>query len=158
MKKIPILVMAFIFSAGILMACSPDYVKDIGKQDANGIKSSFDKLNQTEAISLTIDNVDAASISLSFVNSGSDDFSFGDYYALEYQKDDNWYVLPYAAEEDIGFNDIAYELAAGQTVAWHTDFSGFYGELAPGHYRIIKDVMGDTDGEIFSFAAEFEIK
>ena len=108
---------------------------------------------------MTIQEVSPQGITLQLNNSGTGYFSFGEYYALEYQKDDQWYVVPYATEENIGFNDIAYVLEAGQSMVWSTDFTNFYGELAPGHYRVIKDAMkSDDSNEILSLSVEFDLE
>ncbi len=73
----------------------------------------------------------------------------GDAFVLQHKKDGQWEAVP-AIVENYAFNAIAYMLPAGETREQELDWEWLYGKLAPGEYRIGKDVddfraTGDFD-------------
>ncbi len=73
-------------------------------------------------------------------NCGEETITFGAPYTIEVYRDGAWRSLP--AAEDVGWNDIAYQVAPGET--WGNSFSFFpydY-EVSDGYYRLIKEVGG----------------
>ena len=73
----------------------------------------------------------------------------GDAFVLQHKKDGQWETVP-AIVENYAFNAIAYMLPAGETREQELDWEWLYGKLAPGEYRIGKDVddfraTGDFD-------------
>ncbi len=86
----------------------------------------------------------------------------GDWYALYTEENGEWKELPFIVADDInvGWNSVAYMIPKGGQVPFEVNWEWLYGKLAPGKYRINKEVMdfrdtGDFDKKIYSL--EFEI-
>ena len=61
----------------------------------------------------------------------------------------------------MGWDAVAWSISMGSMTEWQVDWEWLYGSLAPGHYRIGKEIMnfrgtGDYDKEMYY--AEFEIE
>ena len=70
-------------------------------------------------------------------------------FALEQSVDGQWQPVP-LLNGDICWDSVAWIIPADETVAWETDWTHVYGELAPGTYRISKEIFlyrapGDYD-------------
>ena len=94
------------------------------------------------------------SYSYDITNNTEDTITFGSAYSIELYADGAWRSLPVL--DDVGWNDIGYEAAPGETVRnafsfWQYDFT-----VADGTYRLIKSVtLGD--GEERLLCREFSI-
>ncbi len=96
--------------------------------------------------------------------SPSGELNTGSYYALEQEVQGVWCVVEYsedARSKEIGWTAEAWIIPMNDTVEWEVDWEWLYGSLAPGHYRIGKEIMdfresGDFDKGIYY--AEFEIE
>ena len=81
----------------------------------------------------------------------------GDDFAIQVKEDGRWEEAPIVVEGDYGFHDIAYTIPSDDTTRRELDWEWLYGELAPGEYRIRKNVMdfrgtGDYDTyEIYAY-------
>ena len=90
----------------------------------------------------------------SVTNNTEETVIFGQQYSIEMLSDGEWKSLPML--EDVGWNDIGYEAAPGETVSnsfsfWPYDFS-----VVEGTYRLIKTVtLGD--GEARLLCREFSV-
>ena len=80
----------------------------------------------------------------------------GDWYALYEEKDGEWIEIPYKLQTlDIAWNSVAYLIPKGGSYEMEVNWEWLYGKLAPGKYRINKEVMdfretGDFDEKIYS--------
>lgn len=119
-------------------------------------------VNNTESVSMTIkeDSVLASGITLLFKNNTDKELTYGEFFVLEKQMDDEWYEMPIIFEGYYGFTAIGLVLKPSQTREWSVDWEWLYGKLASGDYRIVKGIseIKDTgDNENFQLAAEFTI-
>ena len=80
----------------------------------------------------------------------------GDWYALYEEKDGEWIEIPYKLQTlDIAWNSVAYLIPKGGSYEMEVNWEWLYGKLAPGKYRMNKEVMdfretGDFDEKIYS--------
>ncbi|MBQ2940908.1 MAG: GerMN domain-containing protein [Clostridia bacterium] len=81
----------------------------------------------------------------------------GDWYALYKEEAGEWKEVPYAIEDgvNVGWHSIAYMIPKGGSYEMEVNWEWLYGKLAPGKYRINKEVMdfretGDFDEKIYS--------
>lgn len=99
-------------------------------------------------------------ISLLFTNDSELNITYGDSYSLQTYRDGCWYEVGYIIE-NWAFTCIGYELPPGSSGGWGTRYAHFHGELTPGTYRIVKDVLdfrGTGDYTEYYIGAIFEIK
>lgn len=96
-----------------------------------GVKMRINKLSKTGA---TIEFVDVD-------DSKNQELFFGEEYYIEKKTENGW---EQAKEVELMFIDIAYVVPAGESAVIDVDWSGSYGELEPGEYRISKGVSGKT--------------
>lgn len=82
-------------------------------------------------------------------NTGERAISFGAEYAVEVERNGQWYALPLA--ENAGWNEIGYVVAPGEV--WENSFSflPYRYTVSDGHYRLIKEIGGKR------YCAEFQI-
>ena len=59
---------------------------------------------------------------------------------------------------DMAFEDIGYSADREDTFVWQTDWSHFYGKLAAGTYRIVKEIRKAGDGTKHMMSAEFVVE
>lgn len=109
-------------------------------------------------------------VQVDFLNRGEKTFTFGKAYSLEYQQDGEWYKVPM----DLAFTQEAIYLGPSEdlverslNVLVHSDnYSDIYdlgaiGKLPAGHYRMIKELVAQTDegaGDKYCVAAEFDLE
>lgn len=101
-------------------------------------------------------------IKLNVENKSANEFYYGEDFSLEQEVDGKWSLV--APKEDIFVIEIAYILE-GNGKGQITSHLDHYGELADGHYRIVKNMTKQTSGEgessdqpeSYLLAAEFNI-
>ena len=84
---------------------------------------------------------------------------FGRYYRLEILVDDMWEQVPYVKDPP-RFTAEAIGLYPRSIVRFSIDWEDIYGQLPPGHYRVVKEFMGFKDNgeqDEALFYAEFVI-
>ncbi len=85
----------------------------------------------------------------------------GSYYRLEYyeSKSDEWIELSHGID-NLAWTMEAWMIPCGQSVEWNVDWTFLYGNLEPGYYRIVKEIMdftGTGNYEEAEYFATFEI-
>lgn len=84
---------------------------------------------------------------------------YGSDFALQKLVDGEWRALPFAIENG-AFTMEAYNLPKGEPRALEIQWDWLYGELPPGEYRMVKNVMdfhGTGDFEQYPLTAEFSV-
>ncbi len=106
--------------------------------------------------------LDTTKIQLTFENNTDTNFIYGDAYELYELSDETgaWQPVPVLAQ--VGWHDIAHILAAPKTGEPHftdtLDLEKLYGELADGHYKIVKKFHKENDAAAEQVVAvEFDI-
>lgn len=90
------------------------------------------------------------------------ELSTGTYYVLERKEVDIWIpVADILDGKEVGWDEVAWIISMNDVTEWEVDWEWLYGKLAPGRYRIGKEIMdfrgtGDYDKEMYY--AEFEIE
>lgn len=90
---------------------------------------------------LTVQKVEDGIATVLIDNQSGYTMSYGEAYSLEQEQDGQWQELP--AQEELSFHDLAHELQDLEQATITCDLT-YWGELAPGHYRL---VLGDLTGE-----------
>lgn len=113
-----------------------------------------EEVNTLEGLSLLIDEASVTSTGLSYEidNQSDEDFSYGQDYSVQKQKDGKWYVLegnPIAITMELLW------LPAGERAVHEVNWEGSFGKLAKGHYRLVKNLGTDEAG--YYVAGEFTI-
>lgn len=87
------------------------------------------------------------------------ELQYGQEFGLEREEEDgSWAEVPVALEGEYGFHAIAYLIAADDTTEEEIRWEWLYGRLAPGNYRLRKEVMdfrGGGDFDIYTVYAYF---
>lgn len=78
------------------------------------------------------------------------ELNYGDAFVMEVQKNNTWEEVPVVVDNNYAFHDVAYNIPNRDTATQELDWSWLYGTLAPGNYRIKKEIMdyrksGDYD-------------
>jgi len=78
------------------------------------------------------------------------ELNYGDAFMIEIQKNNTWEEVPVVVDNNYAFHDVAYNIPNRDTATQELDWSWLYGTLAPGNYRIKKEIMdyrksGDYD-------------
>ncbi len=126
-----------------------------------GEKSKYVLRDDLVSMSVEEKSITNSKANLILVNHTDEIYIYGEPYSIEYKKDGIWYeIVPI---NDMNFNMIAYILESKDSKKITVDWEYHYGKLAPGKYRVIKDVFRDLDRPIepsdkVYIGAEFEIK
>lgn len=85
---------------------------------------------------------------------------YGEPFCLQVEEDGDWYDLEWVAEGEPYFTAIGFELDGGQrTESSHgLNWTYAYGELSPGHYRVLKDMIWSGAVIHLVLSLEFEIE
>lgn len=145
---------------------SANGVGDENKEEENMEKklkpSAFDVVNNLEGVEMEIEEntVTPTGLTVIFNNETDKECIFGEYYILEKNVDGNWYEVPVIIDGVYAFESIGYNLEPSKTRTWSVNWEWLYGNLDPGEYRIVKDVLifreaGDYDKHFLT--AEFVI-
>lgn len=82
---------------------------------------------------------------------------YNEYYKMEIKKDNKWHTI----NAELYFNDPLWKLNENSKKEIELNWEEGYGELAPGEYRIIKEVYFESDttqNTKFFVSAEFTIE
>lgn len=85
---------------------------------------------------LTIQDITDGIATVLIDNQSGYEMSYSEYYSLQLERDGEWYTLP--PREPLAFSDIAYVLQDLEQATVTCDLT-VYGDLAAGHYRLVKD-------------------
>ncbi len=116
-------------------------------------------------LTLSAENVTESGMTIVFTQMNgkqTGELQTGDWYALFTEENGEWKDVPFAVDGvNIAWNAVAYIIPKGGERKMDVNWEWLYGKLAPGKYRINKEVMdfresGDFDEKIYSL--EFEIK
>lgn len=122
-------------------------------KSSTAIKSNAD-------VTLRADDLQNGKLYTTLENSGKIAYGYGQEFFLDYCHDFIWYSI--APSTDVSYESMLYKIEPGTNMQLLFNL-GIYGELAPGHYRILKEIVylnedGDPDYEnTFWIAAEFDL-
>lgn len=113
-----------------------------------------------EGVSMVVSYATSKGGNLIFSNDTELEIYFGDSYILQKYVDDTWYEVGYLVD-NWAVNAIAYNVPKGGFRSWSVRWEWLHGELEPGTYRIVKDVMdfrGTGDYTTYYLGAEFTVE
>lgn len=118
-----------------------------------------EEVNTFSGAALHFEKYSATVGDLEFVNHSDRDLQYGDWFDIQRKVNNEWYSLSYVIK-NLAFHQVAYLLPEGETSIKPITWEWMYGELPPGKYRIVTDVIdyrapGDFDK--YYLAEEFEI-
>lgn len=121
----------------------------------------YETVNDLDGVVMTVkkETVSCTGLTVVFANSSKQQGIYGEYFCLEKKINGKWYQMPVIID-NYGFDDIGYELAAGDNREWTVEWDWLYGSLNAGEYRIVKDVLklrSPGDHDTFYLAAEFAV-
>lgn len=120
-----------------------------------GNKSKYDVSSNLVIMEVKEGSLTNTKATLIMTNHTNDNYTYGNPYFIEKEKDGTWYELK--TINDLFFTMPAFELKANSSVEFEIDWEYGYGKLESGKYRIIKDVS-NSKGERIYIAAEFTIE
>ncbi|WP_404407996.1 immunoglobulin-like domain-containing protein [Jeotgalibacillus malaysiensis] len=160
MKKVFLIFSSCIIIYTILSGCQHLSEKPANELDLK--PTSYKNLNTLDGVFMSkkAGTLSPSGMTVLFENQSKKDIVYGADYLLKEKIDGQWYELPVIIEGDYGFTSIGYELPPSSTQEWEVDWTGFYGELEKGEYRLIKSILdfrkaGDYDK--YWVSVEFEI-
>ncbi len=115
-----------------------------------------------EGVTMEAAYLENGTITVTITNNTDKEIETGDDYRLEYFNETNqsWEDLGLIID-NAAFNAIAYIVPKDKPLELEIDYSWFYGELAPGSYRVAKtivDFRATGDYDQYTYHAEFTIK
>ena len=115
-------------------------------------------------VTLTAKNVTPTGLTIICTQSGGEDVAqlhSGNYYRLEQLNGEHWDECEIVFVGEYAFTAEAWIIPLEDSVEWHTGWEWLYGELAPGTYRIVKEIenfRGTGDYDEAEYYAEFTIE
>ena len=114
-----------------------------------------------EGVTMEAAYLKGSTITVTITNNTDKEIEAGDDYRLEYfdETTQGWEELDIIID-NAAFNSIAYIVPKDKPLELEIDYSWFYGELAPGRYRVIKtivDFRATGDYDQYTYRAEFTI-
>ena len=118
-----------------------------------------EEVNTFDGAELLFEKYTNISGDLEFANQSDRDLQYGEWFDIQRRIDGEWYSLSYIID-NVAFHEVAYILPTGETSIKPITWEWMYGELPPGKYRIVTDVInyrapGDFDK--YYLAEEFEV-
>lgn len=159
-------ILLFLSFVVLLSGCRGTSEDETGKSKPQSTLSGTASLPQTESslpedtdtVTLGIKRIADGALEIKLTNHTAEPMSYSDDFYFERYNDANesWHALALVSE-DIGFNDITYELEPGASAFWNANYDALYGKtLAPGSYRVVKKIISDGTGS-FPVYGTFEI-
>lgn len=113
-----------------------------------------------EGISMEVTYATAKGANLTVTNDTNLEINFGESYSLYTYVDGSWYEVGYLVD-NWAVNAIAYNVPKGGSRSWSVHWAWLHGEMEPGTYRIVKEVMdfrGTGDFTKYYLGAEFVVE
>ena len=160
MKKILAFVLAVLMA---LTACSKN------PEEADPQFQYNEKIPKTEATrspdedapaEMRVLSASEVQIDVEIKNISEEELIFSEDFSLQFKEDGKWYNLEYIADE-VAFNEPAFPVEPGESREWNGIFTGIYGKLPEGEYRLLKDFTiyenGGSVAENVTLAVQFRI-
>jgi hypothetical protein len=121
------------------------------------------EINDPWGIALTVKNVTPTGLTIICTQSGGKDVAelhSGSYFVVEQLHGEHWEACENIIEGEFAWTAEAWGIPQGDSVEWKTDWAWLHGELAPGTYRVGKEIdnfRGTGDFDTAVYYAEFTI-
>lgn len=160
MKRLSVIILAIFTLAAI--GCSP---KPEEALYLSGKVPRTDGAEKDWGITLTAENVSPTGLTVVCTQHGgapSGELSSSTPVWVEKLDNGSWEELEVLPQEyEIAWTAEAWIIPFNDSVRWETGWKSYYGELAPGKYRVAKEIMdfrGPGDYDTAVYYAEFEIR
>jgi len=104
--------------------------------------SKYNETNQSNDVTLSLENevvsAETKILPLVYNNSSASSYTCGEIGTLERRIDDVWYVYPQLP--NVAWNALAYEVSPNSYYELPFTLDGYYEQLQPGDYRLIKEI------------------
>ncbi|HAX74162.1 MAG TPA: hypothetical protein DCY20_11615 [Firmicutes bacterium] len=105
-------------------------------------------------VKMSVISASTENLTVELTNQSDEVLTYGAYIQLEVKENGSWKVVPVV--EGMGWDDMGYLLEPDQTIKEDSPLNLYYGTLAKGEYRVIKQLYGTE--EPLTVAAEFVLK
>ena len=137
----------------------------LGLTGCKTIKNQFDignksdiKISQSDVVMSIKDGTLTSKGAVLILTNNSDlNYKYGEPYEMEIKENGEWYKI----NVKLNFNLPAYVLKANEAEEIEIKWENDYGKLAPGNYRILKEIIQEKDDgtfDTFYVSVEFTIK
>ncbi len=119
-----------------------------------------EEVNNLEGVSMLMEKYKSTEGDVEIVNTTNTEYTYGEYYDIQVQKDGVWYSLKHIID-NAAFHARGIIAPPNETSIWQVNWEWLYGQLPAGEYRIVKDILDiRAPGDLTKYylAAEFEIK
>ena len=123
------------------------------------LETELQEIAQFEGVSMEVTYLTSKGMCLQLTNNSDSEILFGDSYYLQVLKDGKWYEVGYIIE-NWGFNAIGYVMPPDSERGFAVRWDWLHGKLAPGIYRIVKDMQATDKLGVeseFQASVEFEV-
>lgn len=114
-------------------------------------------VNTLPNLTMTMEEYKSYEGELIISNQTGNDLKTWEWYDIQKWEDGAWHRLD--QRTDGLWTDVLYQIPAGETTVFPTNWKTWYGDLPSGKYRIIKEIYQTTEDEIHTYylAVEFEV-
>ena len=133
------------------------------KNQIKSPKESHSEMMPTaiDGVTMEVTKLKGSTLTVTITNNTNKEIEAGDDYRIEYfdETERSWEDLDLIVD-NAAFNAIAYTVPKDKPLKLEIDYSWFYGELAPGRYRVVKtivDFRATGDYDQYTYHAEFTI-
>ncbi len=113
-------------------------------------------MNKVADVSMTIDKKTLSKTSLDLTIEAPVGSVFGQWFRIDRRGKNKWEEVKYIGENP-RFNELGYVVGETGKLEMTQNWEEIYGSLKRGDYRIVKEVLSDTDDKQY-ISAEFTIK
>jgi len=125
-----------------------------------GTNNTLDDSLEGVVLEVKENTVTNTGLTIILKNVTPNEYTYGNSFWVEEKVESGWCKVPYVTEGNFVFNAIGHILGENSVREQEIGWKWLYGELSPGHYRIVKDILylrspGDYDE--FYISTEFTI-
>lgn len=106
---------------------------------------------EIENVSAAIQDLSPSGATLLIKDTNATPYIYGEWFCIEEEKNGEWYEME-TITDHYSFNEMGYLVNQDNEVKFVMNWSGIYGELLPGSYRILKQ----ADHQYFSIPFSIE--
>ncbi|WP_107841989.1 immunoglobulin-like domain-containing protein [Metasolibacillus meyeri] len=146
-----------------VVGCSQEPKGQSGELIRDWEPTKYETVNNLDGVMMIVKKGTASVIGLTVIieNNSDKEITYGVDFLLEKKIKEKWYQVPFAIGGNHAFADIGYSLASFSVREWKIDWSGLYGSLNRGEYRLVKEISNfrnTDDYDNYHLAVEFTVE
>lgn len=114
-----------------------------------------EKIKNDNLVTTSIKILSKLELTVIYTNETKGTLSYGNPYKLYLLNKDNWKTIDILS--NVGWEDILYNLKAGESFEDVINLENLYGKLKPGHYKLVKE-MYTKSSKVINVETEFNIE